>query len=144
MSKWSLRYASEMDEETLNRLIPTTSIRHKRNPELQASGLPHHYYTTHWHYLDKPVGNLDHIVTSIDTIGNDPEAIFPRASMWEDKSIKRSVDHYTTKWEDQANEELYKHFVEKPIDLPNKVDVHHHDNHLHILHRVKKWVADQV
>jgi len=131
MKDWNLRYAAEMDEETLNRLIPTTSSEFGMNP----NDWGYSPYSAQKHSLDKPIGNLDHIITFVH---KNPKVLPPHAFIFGNKSTK------PTEWEDQANEALQQHFAEEPIDLPNKVVVHHPDNHQHILHRVKKWVANQV
>ena len=131
MSNWNLRYAAEMDEETLNRLIPTTSSEIRMNPNRLGDGP----YSSQYHSLHKPVGKLVHIITLVN---NNPKVMPPHAYIYDNEPTER------TEWEDQINGALYKHFVEKPIDLPNQDDLHHPDNHQHILHRVKKWVAAQI
>jgi len=127
MSKWSLHYASKMDKETLNRIIPTTSSEITMDVSLYG----HHPYSTQEHSLHKPIGKLDHIVT---LVGKNPKVIPPNAYIYEKESTRR------TEWEDQANEALQQHFAEEPIVLPNKVDVHHPDNHRYIRNRVISWV----
>jgi len=126
MKDWNLRYASEMDEQTLNRLIPTTSSEIRMNPYSRS---------VQKHVLHKPVGNLDHIIT---VVGKYPKLIHHRAYMYENESTE------PTGWGEHATEALYQHFLEEPIVLPNQDDRHHPDNHQHILHRVKSWIAKQV
>ena len=123
---WNLRYARGMDEEALNRLIPTTS---------GTIDYPVDSWSAQLHQLDKPVGNAIVITTHINSYGYG-------------KHIKKPATVFiyggSQDWQDHANEALDKHLEEKPIDLPNKMDPHHPDNHQHVLHRVKSWIASQM
>ena len=128
---WNLRYAREINEETLNRLIPTTS----RPIALDGDKL-----SCQFHTLDRPVGNLKIIATIVDSDGMTGPSPATAYQLEDSPSLLEKP----SEWEDHANEALGRHFIEEPIDLPNKVNLHHPDNHRHILHRVKKWVATQV
>ena len=124
---WNLRYARGMDEESLNRLIPTTSDTINLNNDKNS---------VQFHKLDKPVGNLEHIVTITDSTGMN---VFKDGGAY-------LIEGYgkVSEWEGHANEALKRHFKEQPIDLTNKINLQHPDNHRHILHRVKSWLASQV
>ena len=124
---WNLRYARGMDEESLNRLIPTTSGPINLNNDKNSFQS---------HKLDRPVGNLEHIITITDSTGM--KAFKDRGAYLLEGYGKVSG------WEGHANEALKRHFEEEPVDLPNKRDPHHPDNHQHILHRVKSWLASQM
>lgn len=128
---WNLRYAREMDEETLNRLIPTTS-----SPMVSDGDK----FSFQYHRLDRPVGRLQSIATTPDSIGLQG----PLRIMMGGQTLLTSLDQPDHEWEFHANKALEKHFEKEPIVLPNKVDPHHPDNHRHILHRVKKFVAYQM
>ena len=123
---WNLRYARGMDEEAVNRLIPTTS---------QQIDYPVDSWSSQLHNLVRPVGNTIGIITHINSYGYG-------------KHIKKpatvSIFGGSQDWQDHANEAIDKHLEEEPVDLPNKRDPHHPDNHLHVLHRVKSWIATQV
>ena len=123
---WNLRYARGMDEESLNRLIPTTSRPIDLDNNNKAS--------FQFHTLDRPAGNLKGFYTVTDSRGGGAHL----------EDFDRHSRNNSSEWEYSANEQLKKHFEEQPIDLPNKVDLHHPDNHQHILHRVKSWIATQV
>ena len=130
---WNLRYAREMDEETLNRFIPTIS-----GPINRLS--PVDKFSSQLHRLDKTMGSLQGIATIVDSDGMTGPS---PATAYQIEDISSPYKE-PSEWEFHANEALGRHFNEEPIDLPNKVDLHHPDNHRHILHRVKKWVANQV
>ena len=129
MSKWSLRYAAEIDEETLNRWFPTTS---------SEFGMNRNNHSAQKHLLHKPVGKLNLIMT---TVNNYPNNIHYYASMHENKHIFSAK---STEWESQVNEALRQHFLKKPIVLPNQDNLHDPVNHAEMLHRVKEWVAYQI
>ena len=131
---WNTRYAVETQksfeqawggtppsaEETLNRVIPTTSY---------PIQLTHDKVSGQFHELDRPVGNIKSITTLIEPTG---------------MKSSNPVSAYLCGSHANANEALKKHFNEKPIDLPNKRNLRHPDNHQHILHRVKSFLATQV
>ena len=131
---WNIRYAVETPksfeqawggtptsaEETLNRLIPTTSDKIRLLSD-KISG--------QMHELDRPFGNLEHIFTFIDPTG---------------MKYSTPATAYLGVGHDNANEALNRHFEEQPIDLPNKVYLEHPDNHWHILHRVKSFIASHM
>ena len=140
---WNTRYAVETQksfeqawggtppsaEETLNRLIPTTSDKIRLTND-KTSG--------QYHELDRPVGNIKSIITLIEPTGmksSNPVSAY----LWESHANANEA----LEWEGHANanEALKKHFKEQPIVLPNKRDLQHPDNHQQILHRVKSWLA---
>ena len=125
---WNLRYAREMDEEALNRFIPTTSYSISFSYPINLDK-----NSSQFHELDRPVGPLRTILTDVSSIENLRTPV--RARLLEDLSSEPS------EWDFRANEALDRHFEKNPIDLPNKVDLHHPDNHRHILNRVKSWIA---
>jgi len=135
MKNWNLRYAAEMDEQTLNRIVPTTSSEIKMNPVSMFNNYSgQNNYSAQMHLLNRPIGNLGQIMT---LIGNNSRFIPNNAYMFENESTR-------TEWESQANEALQQHFEEEPIVFPNQDDLHHPDNHRYVLNRVKSYVANQV
>jgi len=120
---WNARYASEMDEETLNRLMPSTSAW-VGDPHVSDGPATRNSYRTH--RLDRPVGNIHGITTFVI------------------QSKERAFGHASLLWPENDDTLLFKHFDEEPIDLPNKADPHHPDNHAHILHRVKSFLARKI
>jgi hypothetical protein len=85
--------------------------------------------------LDRPVGNIDAITTFVCPRLHKGGRIEPFAGL-----LGQEFDDTFF----SQHEALDKHFEEEPIDLPNKTDPHHPDNHRHILYRVKKWIAKQI
>lgn len=144
---WNTRYAVETQksfeqawggtppsaEEALNRLIPTTSYPIQLTSDKISGQL---------HELDRPVGNLKSIITFVDPTGM--KLLSPADAYLRGDPSSPLNESYEWGDYDNANKALKKHFEEKPIDLPNKIDLEHPDNHLHVLHRVKSWVATQV
>ena len=96
------------------------------------------------HRLDRPIGSFKDIYTYVDsTAMNSARPNGAYLARPNGAYVLENNDHPNkeTELEHYANTVLRMHFKKKPIDLPNKVDLEHPDNHQHILDRVKSFLV---
>jgi hypothetical protein len=129
---WSLRYAREMDEETLNRLIPTTSGPIYRDSSSES---------IQFHTLDKPFGNAKRIHTEFFSNPNNP-TIKNYAAFISDINVDPQSTS-ESKWETKVNDMLHEYHKKHILHFDSGENVHNISNHRRLLGVVKGFLATQ-